>query len=159
MDEIYIRKVCEGDAESFRYFIKTYKDMAYSLAISIVKDEFRAEEVVQDAFVKAFHGLKSFNQKSKFSTWFYRIVVNESFSHLKKINKEVIQFRQDYDTEIPDENDILALQNEEQAFLVNEALKMLSANESLALRLFYLEETSINTLCEVTGWSSQTISL
>ncbi len=88
MDEIYIKKVCDGDKDSFRYFVKQYKDMAFSIAISIVKDEFLAQEVSQDAFIKAYKALSSFNHKSKFSTWFYRIVVNEAFMNLKKRKNE-----------------------------------------------------------------------
>lgn len=153
MDEIYIRKVCNGDTESFRYFLKHYKDMAFSLAISIVKDEFLAEEIVQDAFMKAFNGLKSFNHKSKFSSWLYRIVVNESFMHLKKMKRKPIQFLEDYDNEIADDRDFSILQQDEQVRLINEALKKLAANESLALRIFYLEEESVKTLCDITGWS------
>jgi hypothetical protein len=46
MDELYIDKVCSGDTNSFRYFLIKYKDMAFSIAISVIKDEFFAEEVV-----------------------------------------------------------------------------------------------------------------
>lgn len=153
MDEIYIRKVCEGDTESFRYFLKQYKDMAFSVAISVVKDEFIAEEVVQDAFMKAFNALKSFNRQSKFSTWFYRIVSNESFMRLKKMKRDIISFNPDYNNDIADESVLLSLQADEQTYLINEALKKLPPNESLALRLFYLEEESIKAVCEITGWS------
>jgi RNA polymerase sigma-70 factor (ECF subfamily) len=85
MDEIYIRKILEGNSEEFRYIIDKYKDMAYSIAMSVVKDEFLAEEIIQTSFVKAFEGLDSFKGNSKFSTWFYRIVTNESFKIAKNI--------------------------------------------------------------------------
>ena len=83
MDEFYIQKILTGDTESFRYLIKTYKDLAFSVAISVVKDEFWAEEVVQEAFVKVFQKLKWFNGRSSFKTWFYRIVINEAFQRLR----------------------------------------------------------------------------
>ena len=153
MDDIYIRKVCEGDTEAFRYFLKQYKGMAFSLAISVVKDEFAAEEVVQDAFVKAFKGLKAFNRKSKFSTWFYRIVLNEAFMRLKKLKRNTILFNADYVYDVPDESILQSLHEDEQTHLINEALKRLPPNESLVLRLFYLEEESIKSVCEITGWS------
>ena len=153
MDEIYIRKVCEGDAEAFRYFLREYKDMAFTVAVSIVKDEFLAQEIVQDAFVKAFKGLKSFNKKSTFRTWFYRIVINEAFMCLKKLKKEIVEFGDDNKNYVADESALLSLREEEQAYLINEALKKLPAKESLALRLFYLQEESIKEVCEVTGWS------
>ncbi|MDP9230321.1 MAG: sigma-70 family RNA polymerase sigma factor [Bacteroidota bacterium] len=153
MDDIYIRKVCEGNEEAFRYFLKEYKDMAFTVAVSVVKDEFIAQEVVQDAFVKAYNGLKSFNKKSTFRTWFYRIVINEAFMRLKKLKKEIVSFTNEYKNEVADESRLLSLHEEEQTYLINKALKKLSPKESLALRLFYLQEESIKEVCEITGWS------
>ena len=83
-DDEYIRRVLSGESNAFRFLIEMYKDMAFNIAVSIVKDDQFAEEVVQDSFLKAFNGLKSFQNKSKFKSWFYRIVVNESFQRFKK---------------------------------------------------------------------------
>lgn len=159
MDDIYIKKVCDGDTESFRYFLSKYKDMAFTVAVSVVKDEFTAEEVVQDAFLKAFNGLKSFNGKSKFSTWFYRIVTNEAFSRLRKLKKEVVSFVEEFEQELRDESALLSLQEEEQVYYINEVLKKLSPNESLVLRLFYLQEENIKEVCEITGWSESKVKV
>lgn len=153
MDDVYVEKVCQGDTESFRYFLKKYKDMAFSLSVSILKDEFIAEEVVQESFIKAFNGIKSFNSKSSFRTWFYRIVLNEAFQRRKKIKREFIEFQPNYNEEIVDESILLALDKDEQIHNINEALKMLPDRESVVLRLFYLEEESIKDVCEITGWS------
>jgi len=153
MDNVYVEKVCQGDTESFRYFLKKYKDMAFSLSVSILKDEFIAEEVVQESFIKAFNGIKSFNSKSSFRTWFYRIVLNEAFQRRKKIKRDFLEFQPDYNEEIADESMLLSLDKDEQIHNINEALKMLPDRESVVLRLFYLEEESIKDVCEITGWS------
>ena len=58
MDDLYIKKVLEGDTDVFRYFVGQYKDMAFSLSMSVVKDEFLATDVVQESFMKAFQNLK-----------------------------------------------------------------------------------------------------
>jgi RNA polymerase sigma factor (sigma-70 family) len=153
MDDLYVKKVCQGDIESFRYFLKKYRDMAFSLAVSILKDEFLADEVVQEAFIKAFNGMKSFNSKSSFRTWFYRIVLNEALKYRKIIKREILDFQPEYNEEIIDENILFALQKDEQIYYINEALKILPAHESLVLRLYYLEEESIKDVCDITGWS------
>lgn len=49
--------------------------MAFSVALSMVKNELMAEEVVQESFVQAYLGLSSFQQRAKFSTWLYKIVL------------------------------------------------------------------------------------
>ena len=153
MDDVYVEKVCRGDTESFKYFLKKYKDMAFSLSVSILKDEFIAEEVVQEAFIKAFNGIKSFNSKSSFRTWFYRIVLNEAFQRRKKIKRDFLEFQPDYNEDIMDESILSALDKDEQIHNINEALKMLPDRESVVLRLCYLEEESIKDVCEITGWS------
>ena len=153
MDDVYVKKVCQGDTEAFRYFLKTYKDMAFSLAVSILKDEFLADEVVQESFIKAFNGMKTFNSNSTFRTWFYRIVLNEAFQRRKKIKREFLEFQPEYKEEIMDESVLITLHKDEQIYYINEALKMLPDRESVVLRLFYLEEESIKDVCEITGWS------
>jgi RNA polymerase sigma factor (sigma-70 family) len=97
--------------------------------------------------------MKSFKFNSSFRTWFYRIVLNEAFKRRKKIKMEILEFQPDYNEEIMDENILLALSMDEQTHCLNEALKILPARESLALRLYYLEGESIKEVCEITGWS------
>lgn len=159
MEDIYIDNVLSGNIEAFSYFVKTYKNMAYNIAISIVKDEQCAEEVTQDAFMKAFTGLKSFQRTAKFKSWFYRIVVNESFLRLRTLKKTkifsyieeeddgVLENRFDY--EITDKN-IVKIHN---------VLSLLSPKEGLALQLFYLEEASINEIIDITGWTKSNIKV
>ncbi|SDL03336.1 RNA polymerase sigma-70 factor, ECF subfamily [Catalinimonas alkaloidigena] len=160
MDDLYLDKVLEGDTHAFRYFITQYKDMAFSIAMSVVKDEFEAEEVVQESFIKAFKGIRSFHRRSKFSTWLYRIVTNEAFKRLKQIQKwESISFVDDSKAEWVDESILLSPQEEEQTHLINEALRKLSPNESLVLRLFYLEEESVKEVSAITGWTEAKVKV
>jgi RNA polymerase sigma-70 factor (ECF subfamily) len=78
-----------NDSE-YKYYsklIEKYKDMAYTIALKITRNEQDSEEIVQDSFVKMFQGLNKFKNESKFSTWFYRIVYNTSISALR--NKRI----------------------------------------------------------------------
>ena len=158
MDELYIQKILNGDTEGFRYFIKNYKDLAFSVAISVVKDEFAAEEVVQESFIKVFKNLKSFKGRSSFKTWLYRIVINESFRLLRQ-EKKKIEFEGDiHDNELDEvETNFMGMSSEEQTILVHEALKVISAKESLVLRLFYLEGQETKTISDETGWSDANV--
>ena len=160
MDEFYIQKVLAGDTEAFRFIIRDYKDIGYSLAISVVKDEFVAQEVLQTSFVRAFSKLGTFKGKSKFRTWLYRIVINEAFKALKKLKKEIITYGE-LSVNITSENEdiVLKIEDDHQRYYINETLKMLSPNESLVLRLFYLEENSIEEITEITGWTCTNIKV
>ena len=160
MDENCIHRILNGDPEAFRQLIAKYKDMAYSIAMSVVKDEFYAEEIIQGSFLIAFDKLVTFKGASKFSTWFYRIVINESFKLVKRHKAEFVDFM-DAPPEISDEidNAILKLEVDDQKYFINEALKKISAKESLVLRLFYLDENSIEEIARITGWSSSNIKV
>lgn len=127
--------------------------MAYSIALSIIKEEFAAQEIVQDAFIKAFKNLASFSHKSAFSTWFYRIIVNEALGRKKREKREPVIYTEQITEDAVDNEQLTILNEEEQMQQVNEALLLLSANESLVLRLFYLQGESIKEVTEITGWS------
>lgn len=160
MDDHYIKKVLDGQTEEFRYFIKQYKDLAFSVAFSVVKNEFTAAEVVQESFVKAFENLKSFKGESKFSTWLCRIVINESFKIARKEKRTVSEtgFVTGLDYQ---ENPVIfdELKESEQKYYISECLNRLPANECLVLRLFYLAENSIKEICEMTGWSESNVKV
>lgn len=153
MDDIFIKKVRSGDHHAFRYFVSKYKDMAYSIALSIIKEEFASQEVVQDAFMKAFRNLASFSHKSAFSTWFYRIVVNEALNKWKKKENDPVIYTEQIADDVADDGLLTVSLEEDQIVMVNEALQKMNTNESLALRLFYLQGESIKEVCEITGWS------
>ncbi len=153
MDNLYIDKVLAGDRHAFRYFIHTYKDMAFSVALSLVKQEHLAEEVAQEAFLQAYLSLRSFKRQAKFSTWLYRIVVRCGYKMLQKNSISSVELQLDVHDQAYEETAFDHLLQEEQRQLVNEALLRIPANESLAIRLFYLEELSLQELCEITGWT------
>lgn len=152
--------VLRGETEEFRYFIKNYKDMAFSVALSVVKDETLAADVVQEAFIKAFQNLKSFKGNSKFSTWLYRIVVNESIKLVRKNGDNFVSIYSVKDPDIEHSTEYVDGFNEvEQSYFINEGLKRIAANESLVLRLYYLSENSIKEVCEITGWSETNVKV
>ncbi len=160
MEEAYIKRVIEGDVEAFRFLIRKYQHMAFTVAMSVVKDEFIAEEVVQEAFIKAFENLKKFRFQSKFSTWLYRIVVNLAFRQLKKLRfheEKISTFEAADEDSPPDGFD--SLHETERKFHINETLSLLSPKESLALRLFYLDENSIEEIINITGWTESNVKV
>jgi len=84
VDHDLIRKIAKGDKESFGSLIALYQDKALRLAYLHTSSWEDAEEIAQDAFIKVFRKIKSFKQEAKFSTWFYRILINQCYDHLRK---------------------------------------------------------------------------
>ncbi|GGZ94313.1 RNA polymerase sigma factor [Algibacter mikhailovii] len=151
MEDEYIERVLSGDTEAFRYFLNTYKDMAFNIAVSIVKDDQYAEEIVQDSFMNAYNGLKSFNRTAKFKSWFYRIIVNESFQKLKKLKREL---KVEYVAELHNETnfELNSETKSDKLVQIEKIMKSLNSNERLAINLFYLEEYSLKEIVNITGW-------
>lgn len=154
MDEVYIEKVIKGDTNAFQYFVKTYKDFAFSLSYSILKNESLTEDVVQEAFIKAFKGLKSFKGNARFQTWFGKIVINESLRNLKSNTSQTVFLDEISAGDIEAvKGAVNLLKEEEQKYYITTVLEDISPNESLALELFYLKENPIEEIRQMTGWS------
>jgi RNA polymerase sigma-70 factor (ECF subfamily) len=79
-----IKSVCDGHREAFYELLRPYERMVYVTAISIVKNPADAEEVAQEAVLKAFSSLANFRAESKFSTWLVQITYNEAKMKLRK---------------------------------------------------------------------------
>ncbi|MCC5904888.1 MAG: RNA polymerase sigma factor [Balneolaceae bacterium] len=157
MLESHIQKVLDGEKEAFRFIIRQFQDGAYMLAVSILKEEFAAKDTVQAAFVKTYTRLHTFERKSSFRTWFHRIVVNEAFQLLrsqKRRQKLSFALKADREGISGTVNNIEQKTDDDHLrFYIREAMKELTADEALALQLFYLEEYSIKETGEITGWS------
>lgn len=152
-----IQKVLDGDTDAFRFIIREHKDNACSLAFSVLKDDDLAQDVVQVAFIKAYRKLDSFKKESSFSTWFYRIVINEAFNMLKAEKKKPDALDVANSDEISVEElhtEFANLEQMDRQHYINAALLRLPANYSLVLRLFYLNEFSLEEITQITGWTS-----
>jgi len=161
-EEDYLKQVIAGNTGYYRYLVDKYKDMLYSVAMGILKNDLLAEEAVQDVFVKAYKGLKNFRGDSKFSTWLYKIVVNESLKKMKgksRFDKELTADELLYNGMHTINNAVTLMQQEEQKHFINQVLDDMPQNESLLLRLFYLNERSVEEINDITGLSRSNIKV
>ena len=86
-----IKSVCDGEREAFYELVHPYERMIYATAISVVKNPADAEEVAQEAVLKAFSNLASFRAESKFSTWILQITYNEAKTRLRKARSHLYE--------------------------------------------------------------------
>ena len=86
-----IQSVCDGEREAFYELIRPYERLVYVTAISILKNPADAEEVAQEAVLKAFSNLASFRGESKFSTWLVQITYNEAKMKLRKARRHLYE--------------------------------------------------------------------
>lgn len=86
-----IKRVCNGEREAFYELVHPYERMVYASAMSVVKNPADAEEVAQEAVLKAFSGLRNFRGESKFSTWLLQITYNEARMKLRKARSHLYE--------------------------------------------------------------------
>ena len=161
-DQIYIDKVLKGDTNAFAFLIDRYKNMAYTLAIKVVKSHEDAEEVAQDSFLKAYEKLESFQGNSKFSTWLYTIIYRNAITKIRK-KKVATSDIDDYvinnysqGTEFPQ---LEEMKNEEQQKYVKEAIDRLPEKDALLITLFYMNESSIEEIEQITNLTQSNIKV
>lgn len=117
-----------------------YKAM-YNTALRIVKDNFEAEDIMQDAFLTAFTKLNTLKESKTFGSWLKRIVINNSIYHYNKSNKydEVplndVLYKVEDDQGIVDEQDVSSVKAKQ----VLDTMKSLKDNYRVALTLNLIE--------------------
>ena len=88
-DRALIAKAQAGDTAAFRSLVERHQRRAFAIAYSLVRDEHDARELVQDAFLRVFKGLGTFQNNSSFFTWLYRIVTNLSIDLKRKPGRSI----------------------------------------------------------------------
>ncbi len=85
MQDYDVVKLClEGKTQEFEKLVEKYQRLVYSIALNYLKDSALAEDASQEAFIKAFKHLRSYNPEFRFSTWLTRITTNTCSDMLRK---------------------------------------------------------------------------
>ena len=162
-DDIYfIRQVLNGNINSYAVLVDRHKDRVFNLAFRITGNREEAEEVAQDAFLKAYRSLGSFRMNSLFSTWLYKIVYNTAISFIRTRKKTALSLDEfpagikDFEYENPDE---IKADQEYRNYLVNFAMQKLSEEERAVISLYYYEELSSEEISVITGTSRNNIKV
>lgn len=86
--EKLVESAKRGDTSAFDRLVALYQDRLYSYAVRMVHDPVEAEDIAQEAFVKAYRNLASFRGASTFQTWLYRIASNLTIDALRRHSRE-----------------------------------------------------------------------
>lgn len=152
-----IAEVLAGEVHAFRPLIERHQHRAYAMARRLVSPSEVAEDLVQEAMVKAFENLGSFRREASFGTWLCRIVTNQCLQHLRR------QKRLPPQTNLPDEWGSVPpqgqrdLEQADRAAMIQQALQQLAPKERLVLQLYYLDELSLEEIVQHTGFSASNV--
>jgi RNA polymerase sigma-70 factor (ECF subfamily) len=166
-EEALIRRIREGERELFYQLIRPYERRIYSTALAIARNQADAEDIAQEAVLKAFKHIRQFRAESRFSTWLIQITVNEARMRIRRqhANKiEPIVDRQDEEgnyvprdfadwREIPSE----ALERKEVRQKLAEALATLGEKYREVFVLRDMQHLSIEETAKALGISSASV--
>ena len=155
-DEL-VDRARSGDAEAFRQLVDRHRDRVYGLALRIVRSAADAEDVAQEAFVRAWVALPQFRGESAFTTWLHRIVVRRAFDRLEQLKR-----RRGRETELEDAGDLAALGGEDpsaapRARRLELLIATLAPMQRAAVTLFYYEDRSVEEVARTLGVPENTV--
>jgi RNA polymerase sigma-70 factor (ECF subfamily) len=97
-DDELIRKALAGDQRAYTDLVERYRGALYHIVVKMVRRPVEAEDLVQEAFIKAFGALKSYRFEYRFSTWLYKIAANCAIDYLRKRKIEAMSLDRPVET-------------------------------------------------------------
>jgi RNA polymerase sigma factor (sigma-70 family) len=161
-DSEYIQRVLNGDVDAYAFLVNKHKGLVFTIILKIVHSREDAEELAQDVFLKAYQSLRTFEQKSKFSTWLYRIAYNAAISKTRKKRIEMAAIEEtvitNYSTD-EIERGVSGMDDQEKQVVLGKALLRLPEEDNLLITLFYKNENSIEDISSITGLSVSNVKV
>jgi RNA polymerase sigma-70 factor, ECF subfamily len=165
-DEELCRRVALRDRQAFELLVERHQARAYRLACSILGNESDARDVSQDAFIRLFESAHRFDGRSRFSTWFYRVLVNLCLDHRRRGRwwSKLLPLagggndpeQPAIDPPDPQPTPDLAAIRRQSAAQLSAALARLSPNQQAAVLLQVQEGLSSREIAQVLGCSENT---
>ncbi len=145
-----LKKLKAGDEQAFAAFVQENQARVYHIALSLVRNPHDAEDIAQEAFVRVYMHIASFNEQSAITTWIYRIVYNLSVDFLNKHGKRAKVTKTLDDPEDPE---LLSLSDD--SFLPEAAFekKQLKSDLYEALQSLPDEQRELIELKDIHGFS------
>ena len=151
-----IARILDGHAEDFGYFLERYSQEAFAIVVRLVPQQEDAEELVQDAFVRAFNRLDTFEGRSTFSTWICRIAYTTAISWLRKRRMKYLSIDDQpklTDTEVDE-----AFDDESRIEDLRRAITLLKPDEQTLITLFYYDNRPLSDIAYILDAEPNTLA-
>jgi RNA polymerase sigma-70 factor, ECF subfamily len=168
-DTLLVREAQRGNRAAFEELVRHYDQAVLRLAIHLTGSEHEAQDIYQEAFLKAYKSIGNFRFESSFYTWIYRIVSNLCLDHLRRrqVRKEEAPIATDatgeqYDVleQVPDgraaANPERDLMSRELAGRISRALEKLTPRERMVFELKHYHGLKLRTVGEVLNTTEET---
>jgi RNA polymerase sigma-70 factor, ECF subfamily len=152
-----VRRTREGDLSAYDELVRRYQERIYATIYHMTANHEDANDLAQEAFIKAFHALDSFKGGSSFYTWVYRIAINKTINFLKQRKVKNQMSLDDLDINAEHDPDLLALISEKTP---RREINLIELQERLNAAMQKLSEPHrlVVTLHDVQGLSHEEIA-
>lgn len=155
-DQDIIRKCRDGYTEAFGHLVRKYQRQVYNVCYRFCGNQDEALDLCQEIFITVYEKLSSFRAEAKFYTWLYRIAVNKSLSHCRKLGQNQ-QEELDPDKMVSVESVSGNAVDRESQALVRKVIDELPDNFRAVIVLFYYENLSYQEISETLDCSLGTV--
>jgi RNA polymerase sigma-70 factor (ECF subfamily) len=156
-----IERALRGDRSAFAQLVELNQDRLFASMLHVTGSPDEAEEVVQEAFIRAFMKLDTFQRSSQFFTWLYRIAFNSALSRRRRKHARVSldHWRENTGLEVVDQGEAVdePMLQRERVAMVREALRSLSDDHRMILVLREMDERSYEDIAEILEISIGTV--
>jgi RNA polymerase sigma-70 factor (ECF subfamily) len=156
-----------GNHEEFSRVVETYSNKVYRLATKMLNNQLDAEDVLQETFIKAYRGIKSFDGRSKISTWLFRIATNEALMILRRKQPNFLSIDEPVETEEGEQEPVQIVDwcclpeneylSDETRVRLNAAVQTLPDNLRVVFLLRDISDLSTHEVAEVLGLSDTAV--
>jgi RNA polymerase sigma-70 factor (ECF subfamily) len=155
-DRELVRRAQKEDKEAFEELVRRHQARVFAVAGGILRNKEDVEDIAQQVFLKAYFSLKRFDQRAAFSTWLYKITVNECWDLLRKRKVRPLL----YEADLSEEQARQYGASEERAEQTQDVSERLEKRQELERLLDCLEERdrTMLVLKEVQGFSVEEIA-
>lgn len=173
-DKELVARAQHDDSSAFEILVRRYQEKAYAIAYNMCSgDSEEAQELTQEAFLRAFRSLKNFRGKSSFYTWFYRILVNTCLDsrrrrkrwekiftfwrHDRRERTDSKEMNEDYPDPGVNSNPMTALNGKQLAQEISQALETLPEKQRVIFQLKVLHGMKIREIAQIVGSAEGTV--
>jgi RNA polymerase sigma-70 factor (ECF subfamily) len=164
---VLVQRAREGDLQAYDDLVRRYQERIYATVYHMTSNHEDANDLAQEAFIKAFQALKTFKGGSSFYTWVYRIAVNKTINFLKQRKNKTQMSLDDLDFNAEHDPDLVALISEktprrevnlaELQEKLNEAMQKLSEPHRLVVTLHDVQGMSHEEIAKIVGCNIGTV--
>jgi len=157
-DQLVVSQIVSGQKNLFRLLVRQYEGAVYGMGLSFFRNKDDASDFTQDVFLKAYRSLPSFEGRSRFSTWLYKIAYNTAINEVNR-RKEYYSLAEDDADKISsnvESPEGAAIRNASKQ-AVQEAIKELPERFRICIDLFFFYDCSYQEIEVITGIPINTI--